>query len=107
MLHAVETYKNPVDDQGRGLLTPASVEIGEPRQAELADGSCRDLTKWTEPLLAVRSPVGHPLAGLGVGRRETNGVDCGGPRRGQSCGRGFAGRAAADRRKSGHHEAER
>ena len=52
----------------RGRFLPArGVEIGEPGEAELADGLVVDLGERGEALLGVVPAVGQPLVGIRLG----------------------------------------
>ena len=72
--------ENAVRDQRRRLLAATRVEVGEPREPELADGFPVDLFERAETLLAVGSPVRQPLSRLGVGSDQASGVHRGGLR---------------------------
>src|SRR5580698_11468841 len=64
-----------VDDYRRRFLDAMRrVQVVVPCELQLTNISGVDLLQRTEALLVIRTPVGHPVTGLAVGRHEARGV---------------------------------
>ena len=66
-----------VDDDGRGLLPAARIEVAEPREPQLRDILRRDLLQRAEALLVVIAARGHPLARVLIRSGHPRGIHVG------------------------------